>query len=64
VGDARGTNTSADKAYFADALVVNVEHADLKQGSGPHWGYHAMSLGADTVVALWSGSVITTMKRD
>ena len=64
VGETRGTNTSADKAYLADAQVVNVDHADLKQGSGPQWGYYAMSLGPDTVVARWSGSVTTTMKRD
>lgn len=64
VSEARGTNTSSDKAYFAHASVVNVDHADLKQGSGHHWGYYAMSLGADTVVARWSGSVTTTMKRD
>jgi hypothetical protein len=64
VGEARGTNRSADQAYFADAQVVNVDHSDLKQGSGPHWGYYIMSLGADTVVARWGGSVTTTMKRD
>jgi len=63
VGEARGTNRSADQAYFPDAQVVSVDHADLMQGSGPHWGYYTMSLRSDTVVARWSGSVTSTMKR-
>jgi hypothetical protein len=63
VGEARGTKTSDDQAYFPNAQVVNVDHADLKQGSGPTGGTTPCPSGG---TRLWSleGAGTTTMNRD
>jgi hypothetical protein len=64
-GDVRGRNKNeSGDDFFADATVVNVEHADLVQGTGQHWGYYILTRGADTAVAKWQGQVTTTMTGD
>ena len=61
-GETRGTNRNTGPTdYFADAQVINAEIGDLTQGNGWNQGYYTMAKGADTVVAKWSGKVMTTM---
>jgi len=62
IGRTTGKNRSTgSEEFFADANVVNVELADLVQGTGTHQGYYTMGKGADTAVAQWQGKVTTTM---
>jgi hypothetical protein len=64
-GETRGTNKNTGSGDFmSNAPVVNVETADLTQGTGTHQGYYTMGKGADTLVAKWGGKVTTTTSAE
>jgi|SRR3954447_8362900 hypothetical protein len=61
-GETKGTNKNTGGGDFmSNVPVINVETADLTQGTGTHEGYYTMGKGADTLVAKWHGRVKTTM---
>ena len=61
-GETKGTNRNTGSGDFmSNVPVVNVETADLTQGTGTHQGYYTMGKGADTLTAKWGGKVTTTM---
>jgi hypothetical protein len=62
---AAGTNRSTGKSEYMDgAQVMSREIADLTQGNGPHQGYITEIKGADTSVARYQGTVVTTLGPD
>jgi hypothetical protein len=64
-GETKGTNKNTGGGDFmSDAPVLNVETADLTQGTGTHQGYYTMGKAADTLTAKWSGKVTTTMANN
>jgi hypothetical protein len=64
-GETKGTNKNTGSGDFmSNAPVVNVEIADLTQGTGTHQGYYTMGKGADTLTAKWAGKVTTTMSNN
>jgi hypothetical protein len=65
LGEVRGTNQNTSASEFcADASAINVETADLAQGSGVHQGYYTMQDGNDAVTAKWQGTVTTVLGPD
>lgn len=64
-GETKGTNTNTGGGDFmSNVPVINLETADLTQGTGTHQGYYTMGKGADTLVAKWNGKVTTTMSAE
>lgn len=64
-GETKGTNKNTSGSDFmSNAPVINVEMADLTQGTGTHQGYYTMGKGGDTLVAKWGGKVTTTMSAE
>lgn len=64
-GETKGTNKNTGGGDFmSNAPVINVEMADLTQGTGTHQGYYTMGKGADTLTAKWGGKVTTTMSNN
>ena len=63
--ESSGTHRSTGPTeYMNGARAISREIADLTLGNGPHQGYITESLGADTSVTRWQGTVVTKVGAD